>query len=130
MGTWLSGALWLAVHYGLRRPGPFGVPTPSPLEPWSLALHGAFAFASLALGGWLLAEHLPPAWYSARSRISGLAMVIGGAVLVVTGYLLFYVAGDCARAVIGIVHWGLGLATPGLLLAHLIARRLARRPAS
>lgn len=125
-GLWGSGLLWLSVHYGLRRPGAFGVPTPSPLEPWALALHGAFGFAALVLLGWLAAAHLPPAWRSGRSRRSGLVMCALAALLTFSGYLLYYVAGDTARAVIGVAHWAVGLAAPLALLVHLLARRRAR----
>lgn len=126
-GLWTSGVLWLGAHYGLRRPGAFGVPTPSPLEPWVLALHGAFGFLALALLGWLASAHLPPAWRSGRSRRTGLLLCGVAGVLTVSGYLLYYVVGDEARAVIGVVHWSIGAAAPLALFIHLLARRRSRQ---
>lgn len=122
-GIWLSGVLWLVAHYALREPGPFGVPTPSTWEPWCLAVHGAFAFLSLGLAGWILSQHLSPAWRSGRSRRSGLAMVAGALSLMFSGYLLYYVISDRAREVIGVVHWVIGSAMPLVLIWHLLARR-------
>lgn len=130
LGIWLSGVLWLLVHYALRRPGAFGVMTPSPLEPWCLALHGAFAFITLGLAGWLLAAHLPPAWRSGHSRRSGVGMATLLVFLTVSGYLLYYVVGDAARSTIALLHWAVGLALPLMLGLHLLARRRARLPRS
>lgn len=117
LGAWASGAAWLAVRYGLPRHGPFGL-TPSPLQPWCLVLHGAFAFAALALGGWLAARHVRPAWRTRRSRASGIAMAGSALLLIVSGYLLYYVGGDAGRAILAPLHWSVGLAMPLALLAH------------
>jgi hypothetical protein len=122
LGLWASGVGWLAVHYGLPRRGPFGL-TPSPLEPWCLALHGAFAFAALGLVGWLAARHVGPGWRTGRSRASGVAMAAGAGLLIVSGYSLYYVAGDAGRAIAVPLHWGVGLAMPLALLAHLRQRK-------
>ena len=118
LGVWLSGAVWLAVHYGLRHRSAFGMMTPSPLEPWSLALHGAFAFLALGLLGWLLGTHLPPGWRWTRNRASGLAMLSAAVLLSVSGYLLYYVVDDTARQIVAVLHWGLGLAAAPAFLWH------------
>src|SRR5215510_4702143 len=52
LGLWITGAVWLLFHYFMVQNGPYG-PSPHPLEFWSLAAHGAFAFASLWLLGLL-----------------------------------------------------------------------------
>lgn len=125
LGCWASGALWLLVHFELPHRGEFGL-TLSPLEPWFLAAHGAFAFAALGLGGWLLATHVPPGWRSGRSRPSGIAMASGTAVLIVTGYLLYYLGGDRSRALVSIAHWAVGLTMPFVLGGHLWQRHRSR----
>jgi hypothetical protein len=50
LGVWISGAAWLLVHYGLN-PQDGNVLSVSPAEPWSLKVHGAFAFLAVWSGG-------------------------------------------------------------------------------
>ena len=59
-GLWGTGAAWLLLHYFFVQEGPFG-PGPHPLEFWSIAAHGAFAFASLWMIGLLWSVHVPAA---------------------------------------------------------------------
>ena len=70
LGVWLSGALWLVFHDFLMRPGEFGL-TAHPLEQWWLRAHGAFAFASLWLLGFLSVAHVGGRWAWRRQRRSG-----------------------------------------------------------
>ncbi len=117
-GVWLSGAVWLLLHFAFARPGAFGL-LRNPLEPECLAVHGAFAFAALVLVGWLWAGHWPSGWQSRRSRISGVAMVAGIGLLCVSGYLLYYLGGEGSRTAASELHWGIGLVMPGAFAAHL-----------
>ncbi len=118
---WASGIGWLAFHYLLLQTTEFGL-LPHPLEAWWLRLHGAAAFATLWLIGLLWAIHLVPAW-KMRRRISGIALAVLLAVLVLSGYLLYYAGGDDARAVIALLHWIIGAALPLALLPHVLRRR-------
>jgi len=120
--TWLTGGLWLLFHYFLTSQGEFG-PEPHPLEPSWLRLHGAAAFAALWTLGLLWGVHIVNAWQARRRRWSGGALFGVGAVLIVTGWLLYYAGDDGLRSVASIAHWGLGLAAPALFLFH---RFLAR----
>ena len=113
---WASGIGWLVFHYFLRQVGEFGA-MPHPLEAWWLRLHGAAAFASLWLIGVLWAIHLVPAW-NARRRNSGIVLGVALALLVLSGYLLYYVGGDAARAAIALAHWLIGVVLPLPLLLH------------
>lgn len=121
---WASGVGWLVFHYFLREVGEFGA-LPHPLEAWWLRLHGAAAFAGLWLLGLLWVVHLVPGW-NARRRWSGIVLVVLLALLVVSGYLLYYAGGEQAREVIALVHWLLGLALPLPLLWHGLRGRQAR----
>ncbi len=125
-GVWLSGALWLALHFAFSQRSEFGL-IRNPLEPECLAVHGAFAFGALVLAGWLSAAHLPAAWRSRRSRVSGTAMVAGVGLLGVSGYLLYYLGGDGSRNVASVAHWGVGLAISAAFAAHLRRTGRARR---
>jgi len=126
-GLWLSGGLWLLFHYFLRRMTEFGFEA-HPLEAWWLRLHGAFAFATLWLVGFLSARHIVSGWASGRRRLSGLTMLGAIGVLVLTGYLLYYLGDDQARSLVSLGHWGLGLGLPALFLCHRFA--FARRRTS
>jgi hypothetical protein len=61
IGIWLTGVLWLVLHYFVAYPGRFG-PARSPLEPWSLTLHGAFGFAAIWIFGLLRDVHVQTRW--------------------------------------------------------------------
>jgi hypothetical protein len=121
-GLWLSGALWLAFHHFLRRQGEFGS-APHPLEPWWLPLHGALAVAGTGMFGVLWSRHVVPGWSARRRRRSGAGLVGTLAVLIVSGYLLYYLGHEQLRAVVSLLHWAIGLASPIALVAHLVTRR-------
>ena len=126
----LSGVVWLALHYSLGG-GAGGLP--HPLEAWSLRLHGLAAFGGLFVLGALAAAHIPQGWRLSQrrrwtgQRLSGLTLCALAALLVLTGYLLFYFATEAVRPALGWLHAAVGLAMAVLLLAH---RRRARRAES
>ena len=124
-GLWLSGALWLVLHYFLRRAGEFGV-LPHPLEPWVLKLHGAFAFATLGIGGLLWAVHIVPMWLRGHRRPSGIAITALFALLALSGYLLYYTGDEDLRAGIALLHWLAGLVALLPMLVHVLRRRRYR----
>ncbi len=117
IGLWLSGALWLLFHYFFMRTGEFG-PTPHPSEIWWLKIHGAFSFASIWIFGLLWGVHVSKALPSPKRKRSGISLIAGFAVLILTGYLLYYVGNDSARSVISVLHWACGLGSPSLFLLH------------
>jgi hypothetical protein len=126
LGLWLSGALWLLFHHFVRRRGEFGW-GPHPLEPWWLTLHGAFGFAAIWLLGLLWGVHVTAGWRTRRRRWSG-ALLAGVLVLLaLSGYLLYYLGNERARAVVSVLHWAVGLACPGAFLAHRLRDLLRRR---
>lgn len=119
---WASGGLWLVAHYFWIGQGEYG-PAISPAEPWALRLHGAAAIATTAFLGLLWAVHVVRGWIARRRRWTGGTLVGAAAVLVVTGYLLYYVGDDDWRAWVSLVHWIIGLAAlPAFLLHRFLAR--------
>jgi hypothetical protein len=122
-GAWsltLSGVAWLAVHYGLSAPGD-GLP--HPLEPWLMRWHALSAVAGLFAAGLVGAMHVPRGWQLGRQRSSGLALCIGGAVVVISGYALAYLVPESWHAGVGIAHAALGVLAFGVGFAHARLRR-------
>jgi hypothetical protein len=127
IGVWLSGGLWLLFHYFLVKQGEFG-PTANPLEPWWLKLHGAFAFAAVWLFGLLWGVHISKLWHQKRKRWSGGILTAVCTLLILSGYLLYYVGDDRIRPLISALHWGIGLICPIFFAWHRLKRRAGRPP--
>ncbi|MEP6484366.1 MAG: hypothetical protein ABJB01_07945 [Rudaea sp.] len=126
--TWLSGAVWLVLHYFFARRGEFGA-EPNPFEFWILALHGACAFATLWLAGWIWTTHIEPWWRGGRRRRnSGVVLISVALILIVSGYLLYYASGDALREWTALVHWIVGLIAAIPMIVHALRSALYRRP--
>lgn len=129
--AWLvaTGLSWLAAHYFLRPVGEFGMGI-HPLEPWSMKLHGAGAMAILFFIGSLMNTHIRRALKARRNLYSGWAMIGMLTALTVSGYGLYYLAGEQDRPAWSAVHWVLGLAFPILLVLHIVLGRRSAAAAS
>lgn len=121
---WLvaTGLLWLIAHYLVRPVGEFGESI-NPLEPWSMKLHGAGAMFALFFIGSLMNSHIRRALKSGRNLMSGWSMIAVLVALVVSGYGLYYLAGEESRPVWSAVHWIIGLAFPIVITLHIILGR-------
>lgn len=128
IGVWLSGGLWLLFHYFLVKQGEFG-PVANPVEPWWLKLHGAFAFAALWMFGLLWGIHITKLWPHRRRRWSGGILTGIFLLLIVSGYLLYYVGDENVRPIISALHWVIGLACPGFFFWHRLQRKSSVRNA-
>jgi hypothetical protein len=115
----LSGAAWLAIHYGRAADA-----LPSPLEAWLMRLHGLASFAALFVFGAFAAGHIPQGWRfthareDAGQRWTGVVLCVLAAALVLSAYVLYYFAPDRVRPSLGWLHSGLGAAMAVLLLVH------------
>jgi hypothetical protein len=118
----LSGVAWLVLRYFLRPVSEFGE-TINPLEPWAMKLHGAAAMVSLFFVGSLLHMHIRRAIRAGRNLITGWAMVAVLLFLVLTGYGLYYVAGEADRPLWSVLHWAAGLAVALLFVLHIVVGR-------
>jgi cytochrome b561 len=118
----LSGAAWLVLHYFLRPVSEFGE-TVNPLEPWAMKLHGAAAMATLFFVGSLLHLHVRRALRAGRNAVTGWAMIATLSFLTLTGYGLYYVAGEGDRPVWSLLHWSVGFAVAVLFVVHVLVGR-------
>ncbi|AYB53948.1 hypothetical protein [Ralstonia solanacearum] len=111
----LTGLAWLVQHF--TDDGSEGGMA---VLAWSMKLHGAAAMASLYLFGMLWGPHIRNAWVRRRNRAAG--AVFGGltALLVVTGYALYYVNGELPRQCAEVLHWVAGLAVCIALWVHIV----------
>jgi hypothetical protein len=125
---WGSGALWLLAHYFFPAHSEFGS-TPGAAEPWLLALHGAAAFATLWLCGWMWAVHVRPWWRNGKRRSSGVLLSVTTGFLVVSGYLLYYAADETLRRWIAVLHWLAGLLLGAIVIAHALRSHRYRNAA-
>lgn len=121
---WLSGVLWLVLHFAFEPQTQFG-PLPNPWEPAVMRLHGLLAVAGVFLLGWMAAGHVLMRWSSARNRISGLALAGCAALLIASGYALYYTTGTLHELASRTHEW-LGTAALLTALAHWWRRRAPR----
>jgi len=111
----LSGIAWACSTYLAASPPDFE----ANLKTWAMKIHGAAAMAVLVLIGMLLTGHIRFAWRARRNRANGSIFVTVLALLVITGYGLYYAGGERLRAWTSWIHLAVGLALPIFLLFHI-----------
>lgn len=114
----LSGAAW-AVFGWLAERQEARAEFLLSLKPWSLKLHGAAAMAFLVALGILIPTHIKRAWQARRNRVNGAFFVTVMAILVLTGYGLYYCGDEQWRNTASNIHLVLGFASPVLLVWHI-----------
>jgi hypothetical protein len=117
----LSGVAWAYWNY-LLSPGDFETSA----KAWAMKTHGAAAMAILVVIGMLLTGHVRFAWRARRNRANGSIFLSAFAVLVITGYGLYYAGGERLRAWTSWIHLSVGLGLPILLLIHIFQGRRTR----
>jgi cation transport ATPase len=95
------------------------------LKLWLLKLHGAAAMAFLVALGILIPTHIKRGWQARRNRANGAFFLTMVALLVATGYGLYYFGDEQWRSVASWVHQILGFASPVLLAWHIWQGRRA-----
>ena len=114
----VTGVVWGVLWDVLER-------EPDTLLRWLTRLHGAGAFLAMLALGSLLAHHVRFGWNARRNRISG--SVLGGvaALIVLTGYGLYY-AGEDLREWSKWIHLVLGTLAFVVLPLHIWLGRRTR----
>jgi hypothetical protein len=113
---WLSGVAWLVLHFAFAQQTQFG-PLPNPWEAVLMRLHGVLAVGGVFLLGWIVGGHTIERWGSARKRLSGLLLVASAALLLASGYALYYTTG-APHEVASRAHEWLGAGSLVAALAH------------
>jgi hypothetical protein len=112
---WLTGCWWLFLDQFIAQRGPFGA-IPHPLEPPLLLLHGICSIATMYLLGWITARHVLRWWTSGMRRLSGSMLAAIFAVLVLSGFALFFVTEE--QHAWAVVHEILGIAVTAFAVQH------------
>lgn len=99
---------------------------PLSLKAWALTVHGGAAMVFLVLLGTVLPTHVVRAWRSGRNRAIGIVLLVVIALLIMTGYGLYYFSGERLRLVTQWTHLGLGIVEPVLFIVHLMHGRRTR----
>ena len=113
---WVSGALWLVLHYVFPQSTAFG-PLPNPWEAPLMRVHGLIAVCAVFLIGWMMAAHVTARWASERNRRSGLVLAGAALLLVLSGYALYYTTGAPHDGA-AIAHQVVGVLSLAAALGH------------
>ncbi len=87
-----------------------------------LKFHGAAAMVFLVVFGMLLPTHVKKGIAAKKNRASGSLLIGSLAALIVTGYFLYYAGSEGVRTFSSQLHTFLGLASPVVLVAHVLYR--------
>ena len=83
-----------------------------------LQIHGAMAFLMMVGFGFVLGAHIPKSWKTKQKRKTGILLIAMPSFLMVTGYLLYYVAEDVFREWVEYAHLAIGFLLPISLTFH------------
>lgn len=120
----LSGLVWAWLHR-LDEATTAG----SSWRGWTprlMTAHGGAAVGFVLLLGTLLPGHVRNSWRAGRNRSNGVFFLSAVSVLTITGYALYYLGNEIARALCSDIHFWLGAALPLLLGLHIRSGRFAR----
>lgn len=114
---WVTGCGWLLLDQFIAARGPFGK-TPHPLEQPLLLIHGITSVLSMYLLGWISVRHVLRWWRGGLRRLSGGVLAAMLALLVVSGFALFFVSDDRWQYVAALIHEVLGVAVTVFAIQH------------
>jgi Kef-type K+ transport system membrane component KefB len=114
---WVSGVAWLYLRYFGQIQTEYGLQS-SPAQPLWLKIHGAAAMAFLMVFGTFLLQHVPAGWQDNRHRPSGSSLVVFCALLVLSGWGLYYLGDEKLRHMTSFLHSGIGVLFPLIIFLH------------
>ncbi len=114
---WITGGGWLIAHFFFQQSSDFGT-QPSGWEPALLHAHGILAVGGVFMFGWIASRHMAERWNQSDGRVSGLTLAAATAILVISGYLLYYIADERFNLAIASTHEVLGVLALAFALIH------------
>ncbi|MGS2722936.1 hypothetical protein ACVBEJ_04265 [Porticoccus sp. GXU_MW_L64] len=124
--SWGTGTGFYILSRWVRIEGAFG-PERHPLQFPLLQVHGGAAFLMMMLLGAFFVGHVANTWPAKKRHPMGVAMAIAAALMVVSAWLLYYLANEDVRAWVANIHAAVGLLLPLLLTVHIYRARKKRR---
>jgi hypothetical protein len=106
---WISGVVWLLYQYG---------PENHAVQSLCMKIHGAATMLFLMVFGTLFLQHVPLGWKRDRQRPSGVLLVSACAILVITGWALYYAGEETVRRASHWIHIVVGGALPAVIALH------------
>jgi hypothetical protein len=91
-----------------------------------MKLHGGAAMLALIVLGTLLPGHVRRAWNAKKNRFTGAGLLALNALLIISGYALYYCGSEQTRPLISTLHWILGLVLPITIASHIWQGRRLR----
>ncbi|MBV8472441.1 MAG: hypothetical protein JO255_18130 [Alphaproteobacteria bacterium] len=119
---YVTGIAWYILHDDQAAPF-FASDGGNSIAPILLQIHGAAAMAALLVLGSLVPKHITWAWTGRMNRSSGGLMIATQALLVMTGYALYYAGDERLRADASQLHFAIGACFPALLAWHILEGR-------
>jgi len=122
----MTGVVWLAIQFMVEDPAELAA-----WQAWSMKLHGAAAWLATYLVGTIWVAHIKLAWKLQHNRWAGAAFGLMVALLLGTGYGLYYFNGETLRMLTEWLHWLAGALGAALFWLHLnLGKRYSKLPLS
>ncbi len=115
--AWCSGICFFVLKTWFVVAGEFG-PLKHSWQFPALQLHGAAAFLMMLAFGYLLGAHVQHTWANEKHKKSGIAIIAINASLMISAYLLYYIAQDEMRDIVEYTHLLIGFLLPFVLFFH------------
>lgn len=116
--SWCSGLTFFVLKTWFLQEGEYGLVKHAWQFP-ALQVHGAMAFLMMIGFGFVLGAHVPRSWKTKKKRRTGILLVAMPSLLVISGYLLYYIAEDTFREWLEYIHLAIGFLLPFILLLHI-----------
>jgi len=123
--SWCTGIGVYIFQEWIRVETPIGLGL-HPAQKITRNIHGAAAFAMMIIYGYILASHVPSSWRQNRQRIAGLFLIGMQFVLIISGYLVYYAAGEELLKVVKFTHLIVGVMFPTILIIHIIGAMVTK----
>jgi hypothetical protein len=123
---WASGIVFFILNSWYEVEGEFGLEKHA-LQLPTLQIHGLLAFISMITFGYLLRSHTEIAFKIKPIKKSGLLLLAGIIILIITGYLLYYTSHQYLRAMSIYIHLGVGGLLPVSLILHIHCTKRIKR---